>query len=195
MISKNKGIVNRLCHKFLIIMPLLRDLYPGSKKSTSAYLPAYSLSIAPQHLSCRLRRNHLHNRLLRVTMQTLWNANAPHPAPVNLHRKPGGKRFWPHRLPHTALEHPETVEIRASKSKQNKQETAKNRYKQAKKVFCTSLGPGDRAFEPHYSDQNPSEIVDFRGIFLFFVYCGAISELLSTAKPSAFGSKSCRKHF
>ena len=33
------------------------------------------------------------------------------------------------------------------------------------------LGPGDRAFEPHYSDQNPSEIVDFRGIFLFFVYC------------------------
>ena len=28
------------------------------------------------------------------------------------------------------------------------------------------LGPGDRAFEPHYSDQNPSEIVDFRGIFL-----------------------------
>ena len=38
------------------------------------------------------------------------------------------------------------------------------------------LGPGDRAFEPHYSDQNPSEIVDFRGIFLFFVYCGAESE-------------------
>ena len=33
------------------------------------------------------------------------------------------------------------------------------------------------------------------GFFLFFVYCGAISELLSTAKPSAFGSKSCRKHF
>ena len=39
------------------------------------------------------------------------------------------------------------------------------------------LGPGDRAFEPHYSDQNPSEIVDFRGIFLFFVYCGAYSEM------------------
>ena len=28
------------------------------------------------------------------------------------------------------------------------------------------LGPGDRAFEPHYSDQNPSEIVDLRGVFL-----------------------------
>ena len=28
------------------------------------------------------------------------------------------------------------------------------------------LGPGDRAFEPHYSDQKPSEIVDFRGLFL-----------------------------
>ena len=38
------------------------------------------------------------------------------------------------------------------------------------------LGPGDRAFEPHYSDQNPSEIVDFRGLFLFFVYCGARNE-------------------
>ena len=38
------------------------------------------------------------------------------------------------------------------------------------------LGPGDRAFEPHYSDQNLSEIVDFRGIFLFFVYCGADGE-------------------
>ena len=35
------------------------------------------------------------------------------------------------------------------------------------------LGPGDRAFEPHYSDQNPSEIVDFRGVFLIFDYCGA----------------------
>ena len=40
------------------------------------------------------------------------------------------------------------------------------------------LGPGDRAFEPHYSDQNPSEIVDFRGVFLFFVYCGADVELV-----------------
>ena len=28
------------------------------------------------------------------------------------------------------------------------------------------LGPGDRAFESHYSDQKPSEIVDFRGLFL-----------------------------
>lgn len=42
----------------------------------------------------------------------------------------------------------------------------KNRYKRVEKVFPISLGPGDRAFEPHYSDQNPSEIVDFRGIFL-----------------------------
>ena len=42
------------------------------------------------------------------------------------------------------------------------------------------LGPGDRAFEPHYSDQNPSEIVDFRGVFLFFVYCGAMNTLFHT---------------
>ena len=40
------------------------------------------------------------------------------------------------------------------------------------------LGSGDRAFEPHYSDQKPSEIVDFRGLFLFFVYCGADTELV-----------------
>ena len=31
---------------------------------------------------------------------------------------------------------------------------AKNRYKQAKKVFSTSLGCRGRAFESHYSDQN-----------------------------------------
>ena len=31
-------------------MSVLRDLYPGSKKGTSAYLPAYSLSIAMQFL-------------------------------------------------------------------------------------------------------------------------------------------------
>ena len=35
------------------------------------------------------------------------------------------------------------------------------------------LGPRGRAFESHYSGQKPSEIVDFRGLFLFFVYCGA----------------------
>lgn len=39
------------------------------------------------------------------------------------------------------------------------------------------LGPGDRAFEPHYSDQKPTEIVDFSGLFLFFVYCGADGEI------------------
>ena len=51
-------------------MPVLRDLYSGSKKSTSAYLPAYSLSIAPQLLSRHPYRNNLYNCLLRVTMQT-----------------------------------------------------------------------------------------------------------------------------
>ena len=35
------------------------------------------------------------------------------------------------------------------------------------------LGPGDRAFEPHYSDQSPSKINDFRGAFVFFSYTGA----------------------
>ena len=40
------------------------------------------------------------------------------------------------------------------------------------------LGSRGRAFESLYSDQNPSEIVDFRGIFLFFVYCGANTEIV-----------------
>ena len=40
------------------------------------------------------------------------------------------------------------------------------------------LGSRDRAFESPHSDQNPSEIVDFRGIFLFFVYCGADVEFV-----------------
>ena len=133
-------------------MPVLRDLYSGNKKSTSAYLPAYSLSIAPQLQSCHPRRNHLHNRLSRVTMQPTATRNASHPASANFHRKPGGKRFWPHRLPHTAPEHPETVEIRASKSKKNKQEMAKKRYKQAKKVFSIPLGPSGREFESPISD-------------------------------------------
>ena len=31
--------------------------------------------------------------------------------------------------------------------------------------------------ETSHSDQNPSEINDFRGVFLFFVYCGADFEL------------------
>ena len=35
------------------------------------------------------------------------------------------------------------------------------------------LGPGDRAFESHYSDESPSEIIDFRGIFLIlFLHWG-----------------------
>ena len=42
------------------------------------------------------------------------------------------------------------------------------------------LGSRGRAFESLYSDQNSSEIVDFRGIFLFFVYCGVKGEDVST---------------
>ena len=45
------------------------------------------------------------------------------------------------------------------------------------------LGPGDRAFEPHYSDQKTSEIGDFRGFFLFIVYCGANIEFVILNMP------------
>ena len=31
------------------------------------------------------------------------------------------------------------------------------------------LGPGDRAFEPHYSDQKPLGIYDLKGLLLFYI--------------------------
>ena len=51
---------------------------------------------------------------------------------------------------------------------------AKNRYKQAKKVFSISLGPGDRAFEPHYSDQGTI----IRTTLSKWVMCSDLSFLL-----------------
>ena len=48
------------------------------------------------------------------------------------------------------------------------------------------LGPGDRAFEPHYSDQNPSEINDFRGIFLSLIT--AVQNLSCHYKSSIYTS-------
>ena len=42
--------------------------------------------------------------------------------------------------------------------------------------------------------KSPLKSLISEGFFLFFVYCDAISELLSAVKSSALGSKSCRKH-
>ena len=74
-------------------MPVLRDLYSGSKKSTSAYLPAYSLSIAAQPLSRTLAETSCITTCLELQCRQSETQNASCPAPVNLHRKPGGKRF------------------------------------------------------------------------------------------------------
>ena len=141
-------------------------------------LPASSLSIAPQVLSCVHLRNNLHNLALRVTIRPLETRNASCPAPVKVHREPDGKRFWPHRLPQTAPEHTETAELRAPKSNWNQIKTAKSHYKQVEKIFSKSLGPSGRGFEPLHSDQKLSEISDFRELFLFLVYCGARGEIL-----------------
>ena len=35
------------------------------------------------------------------------------------------------------------------------------------------LGPRGREFEPRHSDQNPSEIVDFRGVFSYSLVIAA----------------------
>ena len=53
------------------------------------------------------------------------------------------------------------------KSCEERPQQSENGYKAPEKVekfLFKSLGPGDRAFEPHYSDQNPSEIVDFDNV-------------------------------
>lgn len=44
-------------------------------------------------------------------------------------------------------------------------ESAKERHKGAAEGSDTRLGPGDRAFESHYSDQKHAEIVDFSVFF------------------------------
>ena len=43
---------------------------------------------------------------------------------------------------------------------------AENRYKRVEKVFPISLGCRGWVFKSPHSDQTPSEIVDFRGLFL-----------------------------
>lgn len=59
-------------------------------------LPPTSLFIVPQLVNCCLRRNHLHNSALRVTIRPLEMRNAFCPIPVKAHRKPDGERFYAH---------------------------------------------------------------------------------------------------
>ena len=140
------------------INPLLLCLYEGIYTQRARKVP---LPIFPPIL-CLLRLNLWVAVCAETTCITPSSElqcrqsetqNASRPAPVNIHRKPGGKRFWPHRLPHTAPEHSETVEIWASKSKWNKLKSTKKRYKWAKKVFLISLGAGGPGFESPHSDQ------------------------------------------
>ena len=51
----------------------------------------------------------------------------------------------------------------------------KNRYKRAEKVFPIGLGPGDRAFEPHYSVQG----MIIRTTLSKWVMCSDLSFLLN----------------
>ena len=52
-------------------------------------------------------------------------------------------------------------------------ESTKKRTKALFEETDILLGSSDRAFESPHSDQNPLKSVDFRGFFLFIVYCGA----------------------
>ena len=53
------------------------------------------------------------------------------------------------------------------------EESAKEGARVSTEGSDTYLGSRDRAFESPHSDQKASEIADFRGFFLFFVYCSA----------------------
>jgi len=57
-------------------------------------------------------------------------------------------------------------------------ESAKERAEGLAEGSDIGLGPGDRAFEPHYSDRNPSEIVDFRGICYKFDKNSKVQKLI-----------------
>ena len=142
-------------------------------------MPLTSLSIATQFVRRCPCRNHLHNLTLRVTIRPLETRNASCPAPVNIHREPGGKRFWPHRLPQTASEHTETAELRASKSNWNQIKRGKNHYKQAEKIFSKSLGPSGRGFEPLHSDQINNAPTG--GVAYFFANLGSNPRALGKA--------------
>lgn len=50
-------------------------------------------------------------------------------------------------------------------------ESTKKRTKALFEETDILLGSRDRAFESPHSDQNPSEINDFRGIFLILCLC------------------------
>ena len=159
-------------------MSVLRDLYSESK--ACGYFFVYSGStfelLSSQKTTCITPCSELQCRRPETR-------NASRLAPVNVHREPGGKRFWPHRLPQTALEYPETVEIRASKSKWNKLKSAENRYKRAEKVFRISLGAGCRRFESCHSDHLSQKNRLFRRFFCvissIFEACLTTSQLWS----------------
>jgi len=116
---------------------------------------AYFFVYAAQFLSCSLRQKH-----------PLLDVN------------PVGSTFnIQNSIPHKSQKTKAVSETNRAKEFQKGTAGATESAKECDSVLPEGsdigLGPGDRAFEPHYSDQNPSEIVDFRGIFLFFVYCGA----------------------
>ena len=74
--------------------------YTASKKSDTTWLGRFTFATILEfegmaRILTILARGYLFhgNCLLRVTMQPTAMRNASHPASVNLHRTPGGKRF------------------------------------------------------------------------------------------------------
>ena len=73
-------------------------------------------------------------------------------------------------IPHKSQKPKAMAEINRPKEFQRGTVGATESAKEGRRVLAEGsdigLGPRGREFEPLHSDQNPSEIIDFRGIFL-----------------------------
>ena len=124
-----------------------------------------SLFIAPQTLSCALRRKDLHNPPLRVTMrQTEMRKRFPSWAGEN-HRVRTGSVF-DHTNDHRQRRNTcETQIYRCLKSTGNRLKSTEKHYKSPEKIFSNCLGPRCRRFESCHSDQVVADFVSFATTF------------------------------
>ena len=116
---------------------------------------AYFFVYAAQFLSCSLRQKH-----------PLLDVN------------PVGSTFnIQNSIPHKSQKPKAVAETNRAKEFQRGTagvlESAKEGVTGLSEGSDIGLGSRDRAFESPHSDQNPLKSVDFRGFFLFIVYCGA----------------------
>ena len=131
---------------------------------------SFSLFIAPQTLSCVLRRKDLHNLRSELQCDKCKCENASHPGPVNDHRFRAGSVFDhinDHRQLWTTCE---TQLQRGLKSTGNRPESTEKHYKSPEKIFSHCLGAGCRVFESPHSDHLRTEsLIQWLSTEIFFL--------------------------